>query len=474
MTRSTPVRPRRAALLLALLTGACASVPHLGPAAVSRAPALQAEAHVLDGTAGEWPADGWWQSYGDTQLTQLVSEALAHSPDLEAATARIRAADGYAKQAGAALLPSITASASANEMLLSKNNGVPAQIVPGGWNDTGTATLGLNFDLDLWGKNRANLRAAKLESAAARYDAAQARLALTTGIAAAYAELAALYAQRDSLEAALEIRTQTLKLVDQRVTQGLDNEAARRQASARLAATRANLVATDEAIALAKNAIAALIGNGPDRAATITRPALEFLAVQPLPSNAAIDLLGRRPDIVAARARAEAAAQQVKAARAEFYPNVSLTALAGYQAFGLDNLFKSNSSFGAAGPAVSLPIFRGGALQGQYRTKRGQYDEAIALYDHQIIEALHQTADAMTSRALLVSRLAESRSALADFEEANRLARLRYSQGLSTYLDVLTAEEGVLDSRLTVARLQTRAFALDVALVRALGGGFHA
>lgn len=467
-------RPRRAVLLLALLTGACASVPQLPPAAMPRAPVLATEARSLNGTATAWPADAWWHGYGDAQLDGLMAEALAKSPSLDAAAARIRTADGYAKQAGAALLPSINASGQVAGTLLSKNNGIPAQIVPGGWNDTGAVGLGLNLDLDLWGKNRAALRAAKLDAAAARYDAAQTRLGLTTAIASAYAELAALYAQADSLQAAIDIRTQTLRLVDQRVAQGLDNEAVRRQARARLEAGQADATATEEAIVLAKNALAALTGSGPDRALTIDRPALTRLTVQDLPANAAIELIGRRPDIAAARLRAEAAAEQVKVARADFYPNVSLSALVGIQSFGLSNLITSNSMFGSAGPAVTLPLFRGGALQGQYRAQRGRYDEAVAAYDATVIAALHETADAMTSRPRLVSRLADSRRALADFEEANRLARLRYQQGLSTYLDVLAAEEGVLDQRLAVARLQTRAFALDVALVRALGGGFHA
>jgi NodT family efflux transporter outer membrane factor (OMF) lipoprotein len=448
-------------------------MPHMGPAAVSRADTITAEARSLDGAASAWPADGWWERYADPQLSRLMTEALAQSPDLDAAAARIRVADGFAKQAGAALLPSATAMGTAGATRVGRPDGLPASLLPDGWNDSGAGGVGTTLDLDLWGKNRAALRAAKLGAQAARYDAAEARLALTTGIASAYAELAALYAQRDSVEAALAIRGQTLQLVDQRVAQGLDTQAVQRQARARLEQAQANLTATDEAIALNKNAIAALIGTGPDRALSIARPEIGALVARDLPANASANLLGRRPDIAAARARLEASAQEVKVARAAFYPDVSLNALIGVQSIGLSNLFTGNSVFGSAGPAVSLPLFRGGALQGQYRARRGQYDEAVALYDRRVIEALRETADAVTSRALLASRLADSRRALADFEEANRLARLRYSQGLSTYLDVLAAEEGVLDSRLTVARLQTRAFALDVALVRALGGGFQ-
>lgn len=469
----SPARHRRAALLLALCTSACASVPDLGPMANGRAAPVAAASLTLTGTGSEWPGEGWWQRYRDPQLSTLIEEALANSPDLDVAAARIRAAEGFARQAGAALLPAVDAVGSVQEVKLSKNNGVPAQLVPGGWNDAGMAGLGITIDLDLWGKNRAALRAAKLDLQAARYDAGEARLALTAGIASGYAELAALYAQHDSLTAAVVIRAQTLQLVAQRVAQGLDTDATLRQAKGRLEQANANLAATDEGIELAKNALAALIGSGPDRGRSIGRPMIASLDTQGVPDNASIDLIGRRPDIAAARARADAAAQRIKVARADFYPNVSLSALAGFESFGISNLFKGNSAFGNAGPAVSLPLFHGGALQGRYRSSRGQYDEAIALYDHQVIEALHQTADALTSRTRLAARLTNSRRALADFEEANRLARLRYRQGLSTYLDVLSAEEGVLDSRLNVAKLETRAFALDVTLIRALGGGFH-
>lgn len=475
MSQPTTARHRRAAYLLALCASvsACASVPHTAPAAVSRAPAIAAQAQSIDGTADGWVSDGWWARYGDPQLDRLIGEALAQSPDLDAAAARVRAADGLARQASAALQPSATALGTVGASRISRNVGLPPAAIPGGWNDVGATGLGLTFDLDLWGKNRARLKAARLEAESARDEAAEARLVLTTGMAAAYAELAALHAQHDSLGAALEIRTQTVALVRDRVAQGLDNEAALDQAQARLDQTAAAISATDEAIALARNALAALAGAGPDRAATITRPDVATLVPLEVPAKASTNLLGRRPDIAAARARVAAAAQTVKVARAAFYPDVSLGALVGFQSFGLSHMFAGDSFAGGAGPAISLPLFRGGALQGQLRTTQARYDEAVALYDHQVIEAMHQAADALTSRARLGEQLDQSRRALAGFEAADRMARLRYGQGLATYLDVLTAEEGVVAQRLAVARLQTRAFALDVALVRALGGGFQ-
>jgi NodT family efflux transporter outer membrane factor (OMF) lipoprotein len=345
---------------------------------------------------------------------------------------------------------------------------------PTGWNDSGSLGLSLSFDLDLWGKNRAALRAATSDADAADFELAQAQLAITTAVASTYAELALQYAQRDSLESALAIRTDTLKLVGQRVATGLDTRAELKQAAARVPQARADLAATDEAIALSRNALAALLGQGPDRGLSIRRPTVAALRAQGIPANASIALIGRRPDIAASRARVEAAGSRIKEAQAAFYPNVNLTSLIGLQAFGLNNLLGQGSGFGSVSPAVSLPIFNGGALSGQYRGARGQYDEAVALYDKQVVEALRETADAVTSQRMLVTRLAEQRQSLADFEDANRLARLRYRSGLSTYLDVLSAEEGVLAARLAVAELESRAFVLDIALIRALGGGFAA
>jgi NodT family efflux transporter outer membrane factor (OMF) lipoprotein len=463
----------RAGLLLPLLlSSACASVPNLGAKPIARAASDYASAQSLAGTPSAWPVDGWWRHYQDPQLTQLISEALAGSPDLAAAAARVRRAQGLAQQAGAALLPQVDASASVSEENPSQNSG--SGKVPSGWHAFGTASVGLSFDLDLWGKNRAALRAARRDAEAAQYDADEARLLLTTNIASAYADLASLYAQRDNLESALDIRTQTVKLVEQRVNAGLDSQAELRQAAGRVPQTKADLAATDEAIALEKHALAELTGAGPDRALSIGRPQVAALQAQGIPANASTDLIGRRPDIAAARTRVEAAGERIKEARAAFYPSINLTALIGLQSFGLGSFFSSGSQFASATPAISLPLFHGGALQGQYRGRRGEYDEAVALYNGQVVQALRETADAVTSQKMLVDRLAQSRSALANFEEANRLARLRYEHGLSTYLDVLTAEESVLSARLAVAQLETRAFTLDVQLVRALGGGFVA
>jgi NodT family efflux transporter outer membrane factor (OMF) lipoprotein len=199
---------------------------------------------------------------------------------------------------------------------------------------------------------------------------------------------------------------------------------------------------------------------------------LAALATLALPPSAGIDLVGRRPDIVAARARVEAAAEQIKAARAAFYPDISLNGLVGLQALGFGNVLKSGSLYGNAGPALSLPLFDSGRRSGDYRTARADYDVAVADYDRTLINALQDVANVVASRNALGQQARDARASLSDSQKAFEIARLRYRAGLSTYLDVLTAEQALIVARRRDADLTARAFTLDVALVRALGGGF--
>ncbi|MET0375289.1 MAG: efflux transporter outer membrane subunit [Rhizorhabdus sp.] len=461
--------------LLAWLAS-CAAAPDLGAKPTIRtASSIAAERSLATNNgAAAWPAGGWWRDYGDAQLTALIEQGLRDSPDAAMAAARFRIAQGVAQAAGGALLPSVDGSGRAGLEKQSRNLGIPPQFIPGGWQDVGQASLNLTFDIDLWGRNRAQLAAATSEAEAAHIEQNLAALMLTTGIATAYADLARLYAERDVLAAAVELRLATQRLVSDRVRSGLDTRAELKQADASVPQARADLAATDETIATTRHQIAALIGAGPDRGLMIARPALASLHPLALPAQLTTDLIGRRPDIAAARARTEAAASRIKVARADFYPAISLGALIGVQSLGLANLAERQSVYGNTGPAVSLPIFHGGALSGRYRQTRATYDEAVASYDKTVLTAYREVADAITGRRAVADRLGQLRQALSASEEAYTVARKRYEGGLSTYLDVLTAEERLLQIRLAVAGLDARAFALDIALVRALGGGFAA
>jgi NodT family efflux transporter outer membrane factor (OMF) lipoprotein len=470
---------QRHLLRTALLAGlsslalvACAGLPADSPARdVTALPAAQ---QSFSAAPAGWPTDRWWEAYGDAQLTALIDEALLGSPRLEQAQARVRRADAVAAQAGARDLPSVGLNASAQEAKQSYNNGIPAAFVPHGYNDYGRITLDFSWELDFWGKNRAAVAAAASEARAAEADAAEARLVLATGIASAYADLARLAAERDVAERAIAVQQESARLVAQRVESGLDTRGELRQSQAEPLAARAELSALDEQIALTRNRIAALLGAGPDRGLSIALPAPTALKAFGLPDNLAADLVGRRPDLVAARWRAEAGASRIAEARAAFYPNVNLAAFVGLQALHLENLASSGSDIGAVAPALSLPIFDGGRLRAGLSGAEADEDAAVAAYDAAVTEAFHQVADVVASQKALAAQLTDARAALAASEDAHRIARLRYEGELAPYSTVLLAEQATLRRRRIVADLDARAFALDVALVRALGGGFQA
>jgi NodT family efflux transporter outer membrane factor (OMF) lipoprotein len=471
---ATGCRRITSALLAAslLAAGGCAQLPRMDPPPAVKGVEQFASSNSFAAPTAAWPGDGWWRAYADPQLDELIDEALRDSPDLALAQARLHAAMASVQGAGAARIPEVTGGAMLNEGKQSYNWLMPPQVLPQGWHDYGLAGMGMSWELDFWGKNRAALAAAVSEQRAAEVEVAQARLVLSTAVASEYAGLVHLYTLRDNAAETLALRAKTVALFRQRHDFGLETLASVRQVEARQAGADADLLSIDERIGLQRNAIAALLGAGPDRGLAIARPTARFAGSQGLPANLSLDLLGRRPDIVAARSRTEAAARRIDQAKAGFYPSVNLLGFVGLQSLGIANLTKSGSGVGSVGPAVSLPIFNTERLQGQLRGSRAEYDAAVATYDATLSNALHEVADATTSRKSLDGELADARAAVAAAAEAHEMVSKRYQGALANYLDVLTAEDTLISAQRSQAELETRALILDIALVRALGGGF--
>lgn len=454
----------------ALLSG-CVTPPHLGPAPEVRSVARYESAQSFAAPETEWPSDGWWRAYGDSQLDALVAEALGNAPTMAQAEARLRRAEAVVGAARAATLPSVSADGSITASKPSTEMGIPVLPERQGFNDYGRVTLGFSWELDFWGKNRAALAAATSDAEAARADAAAARLVISASIAATYADLVRLYNDRDILEETLDIREKSLELVRARVAHGFDSDADLAQAEAGPPAARADLAVADEAIGLTRNRLSALLGEGPDRGRAIERPSAPALRAFGLPANLSADLLGRRPDIVAARWRVEAAGKRIKVAKAQFYPNINLLGLVGLESLGIGNLANSGSDTGSVGPAISLPIFDGGRRRSNYRGARADFDLAVAVYDETLTQALREVADVAVSESQLARQVSAAEEALHATERAYRLAQLRYKQGAADYQSVLVVEDRLLLRQRVVAGLRSRRFLLDVALVRSLGGG---
>ena len=470
LTRATLVLTTSVMAVLA----ACAQLPARDDGPSIKPAAHYATERSLSAPAAAWPSDAWWKAYGDDQLDALIAEALVGSPSIATADARMRRAQASVQSADAARKPQLGLNTSITEQKQSYHYLSPESATPQGWNDYGRATLDFSWEIDFWGKNRAAFAAATSDAEAARADAAQARLMLASAIATAYAELAREHAALDTAQAALDVRTKTADLFGRRFGNGLETMASVKQVQARRASAQADVLALEEQIALQRHCIAALLGAGPDRALTIARPTIRLDRPFGLPPELSVELIGRRPDIVAARLRAEAAARRIDQARAAFYPNVNLVAFVGVQSLGLDALTKSGSSIGSVGPALSLPIFDGGRLRAQLRGINADYAQAVATYDGTLVQALQDVADAATSQQALGAQLARTDEAVDASRDAWRSQNNRYAGGLATYLDVLSAEDTLLSNLRTQSDMQSRAFSLDVALVRALGGGYTA
>jgi NodT family efflux transporter outer membrane factor (OMF) lipoprotein len=462
-------------LLMSAICGlfGCAPLPPADPQFTEKGSGDLSAAVSFNAPAISWPNSQWWLVYQDDQLAQLEREALAASPDLAMAQARVQRAEAAVEVAGAPLLPQASAVGAVTAQRLSYNYLTPEGSVPRGWNQFGQAAFNISWEIDFWGKNRAGLAAATSELEARLADRAQAALVLTTATASAYAEFARLFAQQEATQRAVAIREKTAGLFAERFTHGLETRGGVREADAKVAQAKTDLLLLSEQIALQRNRLAALVGAGPDRGLVLTRPRVELNQPVGLPERIAADLLGRRPDVVAARVQAQAQAARIKQKQADFYPNINLAGLIGLQSLGLDRLGQGGSLFGIVGPAISLPIFTGGRLQGELKSVRATYDEAVANYNRTLVQAFQDVADALTSLRALTEQLEQAELGFTAAQDAFEIASNRYRGGLSNFLDVLIAEDIMLSSLRSVTDLRARRFSLNIGLVRALGGGYQ-
>ncbi len=460
-------------LVVTFSLGGCAILP--SPDQLARVKPVSDFQTVVSFSAPlcDWPSERWWQAYGDPQLNLLVDEALRDSPDIAAASARLRRATAFSTISYAALMPHVSANASVMEQKLSYNHLLPRNATPDGWQDYGQATLNFNWELDFWGKNRAGFAAATSQLEANRAEFAQVRLNLAAAITMNYAELARLFSARDIVVHSVKIRSKTSDLFFERFSNGMENKGSLSEAKARFAGTQGELLLIDEQIAVQRNRLAALLGAGPDRALAIKRPVINLNSRFGFPAELATNLLGRRPDVIAARLLTEAQLSRIDQKKAEFYPNVNLGAFIGVQSLGLNMLSKSGSDIGGIGPAISLPLFTAGRLQGELRGTVETYNEAVANYNGTVTHALEDVANAGLSIKSLATQLDKSKEAVEAASEAHRVARNRYEGGLANYLEVLYSEDTLLLSQRILTTLQSRAFTLDVTLQRALGGGYQ-
>ena len=454
------------------LTMGCASFKGIAPRSSLADPAdLNAEASLADtAVSAAWPELDWWKRFGDAQLDALVEEALAGSAGIRLARARVDQAAAAARIARAPLGPQVNATADVTRQRFSENYIFPAPIAGSSYTTTQLALSG-GYELDFWGKNRAAYEAALGRSRAAQAEGFAARLVLSSAVAGMYVQLARSFDQLDLARRELADREAVQRLTTDRVRAGLDSKLELKQVETSIPAARVRVAQMEEQIALARSQLAALLGKGPDRGLAIERPALRAVRVA-LPSRLPADLLGRRPDVVASRWRAEAAARDIDSAKAQFYPDINLSALIGVQSVNLSKLLQTGSAIPSVGAAVRLPILEGGRLRGALAARDADYDLAVEQYNQTLSDALREVVDQLTSLRSLEVQHGGVENALAAAEETYSLAVTRYKAGTGSLLQVFTAEMQVLEQRTLRTELQSRSLTLSIGLIRALGGGF--
>lgn len=476
----TDVRSRRsfaaqasAAVLLILLAGC--SFSDLKPQSRMLSPEDAGETLADSGitlSPAAWPTETWWTSFNDPQLNTLVEEALADSPTLRSAAARVRQAGALEAIESASLLPRIDAAASTTRERFSANGTTPAP-VKGTWQNVDQATLNVGYELDFWGKNHSAVEAAVGRRHALEVDSHAAALMLSTSIVQTYIALQDTYEQLDVAQALLDQQVHIEKLTQQRFTAELGTQIDIKQSQASLPASRANIAAHKEVIELNQNKLASLLGKGPDRGRSIARPHMQASNAVALPSQIPAELVGHRPDVVAQRWRVEASGHEIDVAKARFYPNVNLTSFIGLQSLAFDTFNDHSSRILGFSPAISLPIFEGGRLRGNLDAQDAAYDLAVENYNQTVIDALRDIADQLSSLRWLKERLAQQLEAVNTAQAASDLVNLRYGAGLATYLQVLATENAILTQKSQLVALQSRALSLQANLSRALGGGYR-
>jgi NodT family efflux transporter outer membrane factor (OMF) lipoprotein len=425
----------------------------------------------LSGVAVHPAADGWWDSFQDPQLDRLIRQGLHDSPTLVQARARVGEALAQAESAHAGLLPNANLDASALYQRAPQYYIIPPPLAGHStWMSQAGASLG--WDLDFWGHQADAVHRAQALTQSARLDVDNARLMLAGAITQAYIELYREYALADIAERSEAQRRNIVDITRHRVAAGLDTQLELRQAEGQLPQARVARAQAESAADLAVHQLAVLTGQGAEVYASIQRPILQVESALPVPTALPINLLARRPDVLSALLIVQAADAQRLAAKAAFYPEVSLRALAGIGAFGMSNLVQWSARGYGAGPLISLPLFDGGRLRAGYRGSEAQLDATIAGYNDTVLRAVQQTADQISSLDALARERLDQQQTLEANEAAYKLAEERYRAGLASYLSVLNAETQVLTARQSMVDILTSQAVARVTLLLAVGGSF--
>ncbi|MFJ2538922.1 efflux transporter outer membrane subunit [Pseudomonas sp. NPDC087614] len=418
-----------------------------------------------------WPKIDWWTSLGDPQLDGLIREALHDSPDMQIAEARAHQASAAAYAADAARYPTLDASAGISRSRLAKDQDPRGQ--GDAYATVRNISAGFNYNFDLWGGQRDAWEAALGQARAAEVDRQAAQLTLAADVARAYSDLGQAHIVYDLASEDLKRTQQMLDLSQRRLSSGIDSQYQFQQTQSLEASSEASLIDAEKRLNSAKITLAVLLGKGPDRGNEIARPNVLQASAVAVPSVLPAELLGRRPDLVAARWRVEAASKDIDSAKTRFYPNLNLTASAGAESLLGDAMFGSASRFFSIAPTVSVPIFDGGRLRANLDARDADYDLAVAQYNKSLVKALGDVSDTINQLRDIGRQIGAQQHATDIARDSYNTVVQRYGSGIGNYLDVLSIEQQLLQAQRQLANLNAEQIDLSIQLMQALGGGFQ-
>ncbi|MFZ6045499.1 efflux transporter outer membrane subunit [Pseudomonas sp. CR3202] len=420
-----------------------------------------------------WPSAQWWRVYGDPQLNAWMDQALTGSPTLAMAAARVRRAHALAGVVESAEQPQVDLEANLQRKRWPHDFFYgPGELArTTSWNNT--SLLGFSYDLDLWGRERSRSHQALDQAQVAVADARLAALELQGNLVRSYIRLALLHAEKDIAEASLAQQEQILRLAEQRLRDGIGTRLEVSRAEAPLPETHRQLDALNESIALTRNQLAALAGKGPGEGARLARPTLDLQRLPGLPAELPLELLGRRPDLVASRWQVAAEARGIEVAKAGFYPNVNLLGGIGSNATqgGVLDFLRYDKLTYNLGPALSLPVFDGGLRRGQLGVAAADYDLAVEAYNQTLVGALQQVADALVRIESLHQQQELAAEAVAAAQKTCDLALLAQQRGLTGFDTVLETQPTLFQRQLQQQQVRAALLGAQADLLLALGGG---
>jgi NodT family efflux transporter outer membrane factor (OMF) lipoprotein len=463
MTMKTLFRRVMAVALVASLSG-CAIV----------SPQLKPEVPVAGGWNESAPADAaavtptWWTSFGSTELASLVTEALAGSPDLAIAIERVNQAEAQVRVAGASLFPQLNANGGASAVRSGSTAGRAAPVT----DSAGNFGLSASYELDLWGKNRAGVRAAQSSAAASRFDRDTAQLTLVSGVATSYFDVLALRTRLAIARENLDTAQKVFDLVSARARNGAASALDVSRQEGTVSAQKAALLPIEQQERQTLAALAVLLGRPPE-GFDVKATGITDLAVPSIDPGLPSTLLVRRPDLASAEAQLAAANADVAAARAALLPSITLTGTAGLATIALTSVATSGATAAAAIAASLLqPIFDGGRLRGQKAIAESKERELVETYRKAILASFADVEQSLAATSRLGQQEQLQEDVQTQAREALRLAEIRYRGGADDLLTVLDAQRTLFAAQDALAQVQLNRLQGAVSLYKALGGGW--